>query len=626
MADEEMHDDFGGFDFSVPEEVPPEDGEASRFHAAQAAELAEIEDELVIPNLIEEIVTSDEKCWLGLLLIHQDDKKRPIYANVPYTRVWVDSVLVGIYPEAVYNKSFDRLDVGLLGRACATAISNCTYTNDGGKAHYAMQAKAICRDGLWVVDSVPRNKQVLAITSQHAVDVQLFCCSVALATEKTVERRDKINYKVTKPALVEKNTSQKEILPVEVKRLFKGLLQFKKGVPVTADTIGAAPFLWKAVYETVKAIEIPLDGLPMPLVYFKWINLNFGYMPKVCSLRDVYYSPYPPILKELSHTIAAHSVLVGGVFLNSHHFENEGLKHCHCKRIGGEFATDLCFYNTNTGVIWEAAGAKIENATSGLKTKVEAVRNASDFDGVWWNPRGQPEFYSAAIGFVIPYDKNGKGLTFVKSWAALKQNQYKWYRIWCHYGSMPALWVEQIPEFEPFATMFNPHAVDILWKVMSVMGIYNMQASLNSNWILSQALGNAERAATAKTGMQAKHVPTVPVFCTIVNGKYAEDYQGTLYQGKKVTKFTEQVPSLFTDFCMPDWLPGRWTVNLNVRSQADNLKRGFGAYNNYANFARAAHEGFSGASTVPEDGDSELPKFTGSSVFTRNMYKKAKHD
>jgi len=357
--DAEMHEEDFLPDFGVPEEVPSEEGESSRFHAAERARLAQVEEETVIPNLVEEIAVADEKYWIGLLMIHKDDARRPLMATVKYSAEWVGEVLLHIYPDSQYYAAFKNMEVGLLGRACATAVSNCTYTNDGGKAHHAMQAKAVCRDGLWCVDNVPRNKQVIPITSQHAVDVQLFCCSVALSSLRSVEYRDKKPCNISVPILIEKNVAQKETLPVEVKRVFLGLLQLPPKMPVNATTISKAPFLWKSIYETVKETSIPLDSLPMPLVYFKWVNKNFGYIPKACKLEDVYYATYPPVLKELSHTIAAHSVMVGGVFVNSHHFENEAIKHSSCKHIGGEFATRLCDYNTNKGVTWEAAGSSI---------------------------------------------------------------------------------------------------------------------------------------------------------------------------------------------------------------------------------------------------------------------------
>lgn len=580
--------------YDVPEEVPVADGEASRFQEAERAKMDEFENEFVIPNLIEEIVVAPVEAWLGLLMLHRDDELREQHIRTTYKEDFV-AELVKLYPESIYHAPFNNVEVRLLGSACATAISNIVYSNDGGKAHLAMQAKGLLRNGLWTVDHDPKNKQVVAITSQHAIDLQLFCCSVGLTSVTKTIMIDKVPRPVQTPKLVEKNVNQKETLPIEVKRIFSGLLQLKPGQELNASTLDTAPFVWKAIYHAVKDIKVPLSSLPLPLVYFKWVNLNFGYAPKKCNLDDVYYAAYPPVLKELSHTVANHCVMVGGVFLNARHFENEALKHSKCRHIGGEFVKDLCYYNTNSCVTWEMAGAAIENPNSGLGTEIASIRNARDFTGIWWNPKNSAETYSKCAGLVIPYDKNGVGLRKLKEWASLPVNRNKYFRIWCHYGSMPALWIERMASVEKFATKFNPFACDVLWKCMGVMAIYNMMASLNANYCLARAKGNKAHARNGKKSLYDRGVPTCPLFCTILNGAKSINYSRKVIVDKKYVPRTDVVPSFVTDWMPEDYIPGRWMVSSAEANETDKLREGFGHYAAYAEHLRGAHAGFTPA-------------------------------
>jgi len=607
------------FNFDVPVEEFPDPSEYSNFVQGEKAKLAEVESERVIPNLIEALATEPFQVWLPILMFHRDDALRAAHVATLYSKKFCEEVLSTLVPDVLFCAKFDKLEVRLLGTAVATAVSNITYTNDGGKAHLAMQAKAMCKNGKWMMAAPPPNKHIIKITSQHAVDLQLFCCSVDIGSESKFEnvgKRPRV-YKI--PKLVEKNVNQKETLPVEVKRLFIGLLQFPAKTPVTAATIEAAPFLWKSIYHTVKDLEIPIDSIPIPLVFFTWCNKTFGYMPKSCPLNNVLYSAYPPVLKELSHTVAKHSVLVGGVFVKPRHFENEALKHSKCKLIGGEFATELCYYNTNYGVTWEAAGAAIEHPRSGLDTTINAIRPLSEFDGIWWNPRNKPIMYEKAKGFVIPYDRNGHGLKWIKEFAALPDKAGKHWRIWCHFGAMPALWCEIINPDDLYATPFNPFACDLLWKVMGVMGIYNMQASLNRNVALASAAGDTHRQHELLQDWATKGVPVDPVFCLVLNG-----LNSTVYHFKRMGKGMSideriTVPAFLVDACDLEWLPGRWMISSNEFDQAEDLKQGFAHYNAYAEFMRKTSGTYTDAPGTAT-GTHEGSGFTENAYFNRNAY------
>ena len=588
-------------DFDVPEEVADEPGEYSRFVEAQRAAFEAAEEENVLPNLIEEVVAADPNAWLGLLFLHRDDTLREQHANTVYS-VEDYSVLTECHAETIPHAKFVGFSYRILGKAIATAVSNIVYSNDGPAAYMAMNAQAECNDdGLWVVRGTPQSKFTVSITSKHAVNLQLFCCSTSVSSVRTTEKVNKSTRVILTPKIVEKNVSQRETMPVEVKRIFKPLLFFKeKKKAVTSTDLQRAPFLWKAIYQEVKNTPIPLDGLPQTLVYMKWVLKDFGYAPKSCPLADVVYAAYPPVLKELSHTVAKHSVLVGGVFVNARHFENEGLKHSVCKHIGGEFSKDLCFYNTNYKVTWERAGACIENPSSRLGTVVAAVRPVEEFDGIWWNPRDKPLSYLNARGFVIPYDRNGVGLNFAKSYAALPQcKDVKW-KIWCHYGAMPALWMEKVDARCPEQAKFNPFACDILWKTMGVMGIYNLMASLNRNYALGLKKGVKDEAAAYLKEAAKKGVPVDPIFCLVLNGDGYTSYKATVTRGGKSIKEDVAVPSFIYDFMPPEYLPGRWMVGTAGVNEADGLKDGFAQFAGYAEFLRKADSSYSSA-PAPED-------------------------
>lgn len=581
--------------FDVPVEEFPDPAEYSNFVQGEKVNLANAETERVIPNLIESLATEPPGVWLPLLMLHRDDNARTQHVGTFYSKQFVEETLVNFVPDAIYAKKFDKLEVRLLGAAVATAVSNITYSNDGGKAHMAMQAKAMCKNGRWVITAPPPNKHVIAITSQHAVDLQLFCCSVDIGSESRFENVGKRPRIFKTPKFVEKNVNQKEQLPVEVKRLFIGLLKFPEKAKVTAAAIEAAPFLWKSIYHTIKEIEIPIDSIPMPLAFFTWCNKTFGYTPKSCPLNNVLYASYPPVLKELSHTVATHSVLVGGIFVKARHFENEAIKHSKCKHIGGEFATELCYYNTNYGVTWEAAGAAIEHPRSGLDTTINSIRPFAQFDGVWWNPRNKPVMYEKAKGFVLPYDRNGHGLKWIKEFAALPQHAGKYWRIWCHFGAMPALWCEMMDATDPYAALFNPYGADMLWKVMGVMGIYNMQASLNRNYALALAKGVISEQQELLKAWATKGVPVDPIFCLILNGFNSTSYTYLRTRSGQAIQETIEVPAVIVDGIPLEWLPGRWMISSNEFDQNEDLKQGFAHFNAYAEFMRKASGGFTDA-------------------------------
>lgn len=634
------------YDWSNVEQVEENDFEASAFPLYEKAKWAEAQEAKVMPNLVELIVASDPSVWIPILMVHKDDDQRKLLANTPYGANFPELVRE-FWADAQLNEKLFGFEIGVLGKAAATAVANLVYSNDEGKADAAMKGKAMLEDGLWTVGKLDRrkNRHVISITSSQSVDMQLFCASVDVGYSSKVVQKTKGKAEIVNTVkILEKNNADRITVPVEIKRIFQSLLVLPPRTPVTASVLDGSPFLWKSIYEMTKLTEVPLQSLPLPLIFFKFVAKSFPYQPKRCNIVDVIYAPYPNLLKELTHQVAKHAVMKGGIFLNSHHFTNIGIAAIgEAAVIGGEFPNDLCYYNTNPDITWEKAGAAIESPNSGLGTKIESVRPITTFDGVWFNPVTKaPESLSNASGVIIPYDSGAKGLAWLKRWVSLSPDCY--YRMWASYGPMPNLFIisMQQPEDDPDdeksknppesteewakrnrCGKFNPEAAKILWKTMGVMCLFNFQASLNENWIRAENLKGQTTFGQLSAEMERNQVPTRPVANLIYVPNEIFSYNMTVWKGTKKTEQKVNVPFLRPQYIPYDYIPGRWFVAGENLSEVDQLEKGWEHFQEYANFNPDAIPRKTKAGVVPPEGHTFTDAFAEDAFPVR---KKAKKD
>lgn len=430
---------------------------------------------------------------------------------------------------------------------------------------------------------------MVPVTSRQLVDLQLFCASVDINRQPKVVTVEKRLLTCYEPKLISKNYVERISIPVEVKRIFQNLLINNTGKPFTNKTLEKAPWIWHAIHQTTQALSVPSDALPLPFIYFKYVKKSFNYGPKVCKFFDVLYGVYPSIMKELTHHLAKHSVMHGGVFFKRQHFENFGLSFSHHKHIGGEFSAKLCSFNTNEDVTWEKAGAFIESPSSGLDTKIETIRPLAEFNGVYWNPVNlNPAQLSKASGVIIPYDSNRAGSTWLKQWVNVNWEKGTHFKIWCHYGPMPALWCEAINdddlEEEPHAALYNHVVVETMWKTMGVMALYNFQASLNRLFAVDAAKGDEVKRKQCLQHFRDNNVPADPIAVLIADGSKVCKYT-TLVPVNGVKQAKELlVPKFNHSLILDGTLPGRWNMTAKKDDEAEELDEN---WKHFSDFAKA---------------------------------------
>ncbi len=608
--------DFG-FDVSVPEIVEEEYAQPSAFGSFAQEDFKDVKNEQDVVNLTLQLVKLDPDDWMPFLIIHRDLKQRRASANFIYSEESFRT-LNEAYPLAKFCPVLNGFDFPTLGRAAATAVSTMVFSDDTGKAKTALDGHAHLENGDWTVDSVRNSRFVVPVTSRQLADLQLFCASVDINREPHVVNVDKRRLTCYEPKLILKNYVERVSIPVEVKRIFQNLLINNTGKPFTNKTIEKAPWIWNAVFQACQDLVIPSDALPLPFIYFKFVKKSFAYAPKACDFFQILYGIYPSIAKELTHHLAKHSVMEGGVFFKRQHFENLGLSFSQRKHIGGEFSAKLCAFNTNEEVTWEKAGAFIENPSSGLGTTIETISPVAEFTGLYWNPVSlNPAQLPKAAGVIIPYDSNRNGSSWLKQWISLTWEKDTPFKIWCHYGPMPALWCEAISshdlEDNPDAAPYNHVVVETMWKTMGVMALYNFQCSLNRCLATESAKGVEEQRANCLEFFRKNNVPTDPIAVLIADGSKVCKYKTTVpVNGVKQVK--ELIVPKFNHFSVPDrYLPGRWNMTSKKEDEVESLDENWKHFSDFAKAQAAVDPNFK---AKPHG---EVPSFTESPLSSSNV-------
>lgn len=574
------------FDVDVPEIVEEPYKQDTAFDQFETDAFEKVKSEQDVVNLIAEIIKIEPKNWMPFLLIHRDLVTRRQCQTFIYNEETF-AKLKESYLEAEFIENFRGFDFPTLGRAATTAVSSVIYTDDEGKAKTALDGFGHVEGGYWEVDSVHNKRFVIPIDSRQAADLQMFCASVDINRVARVTHIEKRAVTFYQPALIQRNFVERVSIPVEVKRIFQGLVVNTTKANFTNKTLEKAPWIWNAIYQSVSSVPVPSDALPLPFLYFKFVKKSFPYNPKVCKLSEVLYGIYPCVMKELTHHLAKHSVMVGGVFLKSQHFENYGLSLAQVKHIGGEFSSKLCSFNTNSDVIWERAGAFIESPNSSLGTSVETVRTVSEFDGIYWNPVNlSPAELKKARGVVIPYDSNRNGSNWLKLWVHQNFQSDARCKIWCHFGPMPALWCEFLCDedaaAEKYVTRYNHLVVETLWKIMGVMALYNFQASLNRYLVNSKAQGSEDKKQACFETFREKDVPIDPILSLVADGDNVCEYSVSVpVNGVKQVK--NLIVPKFASLTLPDdFLPGRWNISAQKADEAESLDNDWKHFSDFA--------------------------------------------
>lgn len=549
-------------------------------------------EEEEVANLVGRMMELGPKVYLAFILLSKDDVRRKKLADTQYLPNNIE-VLQSICPEHQFSEILRGFFYRNLVKAAAQIASNIVFSNDKGCAYTAMEGfGTLDKSGRWVVDKPRTGKTVVPVSSAHAVDLQLFCASVSVGTTQTIVSVNGVNQTVSVPAIVPKNRVEHARLDLAIKKIFSHLLVLPQADTINDETIKQAPWIWKLVYTACKDTRIPINGLSLPLIYFSLIEKSFEYSPAHLDLDDLFYTNYDNIMKELIDHLSNHSVYCGGYFVNKYSFFDEGLRHSVCKKVGGALPVKWCSYNTNKKVIWEREGAIIEGGD--LETSVQPVRNVSQFDGLFYDPASCVAQLKNAKGLIVPYDRNGDGIAVIKQWIKIRAGTNKiaglHFTIWATYGPSPLLWIEHFADKSKAPKdrvgPYKQPAVDILWKTMGTMPLYNFSCSLN-------------RLAAIDAAYSAARPGCEPEFRAVL-AEWAEagvPYQPVLlsayYPGLKITREYEfpsgprvvMVPGFRHILMQPNYIPGRHRIDSAFsRKKAVNLQ---GAWDGYEAFGSA---------------------------------------
>lgn len=486
--------------------APPR--EKTTFSEFQKEDLKSSAIQLDVDSLITMMLSEDATAWIPILITAKDTEFGLIWRPQAYSKVFVDATATR-YQGGKHVKDWDGLTISSLCQAASQMASNITYANDNGDAYFAYDGLAILQEGIWMNPAQVPNKNVVPINSNQAVDLQLFCSSVNIASKAVVIPGDDGKPQTYhRPTFVKKNSPDKESVPVSIKNIFQSLLV---GLPendeLTFQDIQKASFIFEAVADSVVKCDIPIEGIPLELAYFAFVKKSFPYIPGAIALDDVMYASYPNINKDILSQLNKYSFVVGGRPVDPGHFFSFGLKEAKCKTIGGFVPKDYCRYNTTEKITWESVGCAVESTL--LKTKVNNPRPTKDFDGLWYDPcKVRVQDLKKASGLIIPYDKAASGLNFAEKWVMKKRKQKKdqEFRVFATYGPSPLLWVEAFA-----GCRWSRAAADDLWKSMPTMNLYNFAASLNRNKALAEAQGDKTQWRQVMLYYSEQGLPVDPV-------------------------------------------------------------------------------------------------------------------
>lgn len=553
--------------------------EKSTFAAFAAPEVPAFKSSgLSDTSIIELLIQQDVSVWIPLLIVAKDNERAKAKALDVYNLAFVNWTS-GFFEGGAYSKDLEGIPIPALCRAISRITSNIVYSNDNGKAYFAFDGLGVLEDLHWKVYVTPKNLNVVPISSEQAVDAQIFAASVSIDSIQKSVPIDGVYQNVSIPSFKKKNCPEKDKIPLVIKQLFKPLLKGVNWDKYTIDDIKDAPWIWEYVYEAVKDVKIPATGIPLELAFFGFVKQTYEYCPMDLKISDVLYTNYPRINKDIIAQLNQHSFMVGGKAVQAGHYFNFGVYHLKKKTIGGFVPAEYCRYNTHQGVTWERTGSFVESTL--LETKVTGPRDIQDFDGVWYDPCPVETIHLAkACGLIVPYDKNGNGLAKVEDWMEKCKKSPKHLSLWATYGPSPLLWVM---EDHTAPKGYSHVAASVLWRCMPTMNLYNFTASLNRNSALANAAGELDKFELECEEFKYNDVPVDPVASIFYSGRPTRVV---------VAEKEKDVPE-FEITCFPrDFLPGR---HLDKRKKENVTDEALEDYDLYRDFAKDM------ADEVPED-------------------------